>query len=121
MMEFEARILIDTQDPELAYDQLRAALQFTGLHIKIRDTWMRNNEQLPANAAQQIALKWQRSKHPVNIDRRVQFQTNDPAVMTELNQMDLFGATPNDVRNLAYMRAEGEVYLIEVGEENVDA
>ena len=90
MMEFKARLLVDSQDPEYAYNILRQALQFTGLDIRIADSWLVNNAPLPANSAQRIALAWQRNKDPITVDHRVQFVTNDPAVTAELNQMDLF-------------------------------
>jgi len=91
MMEFKARLLVDSQDPEVAYNELRQALQYTGLEIKIADSWLKNNEPMPADCAQRIALAWQRNKDPLTVDHAVQFVTNDPAVMAELNQMDLFG------------------------------
>lgn len=110
MMEFAARLLVNCQDPELAYSELRRALQFTGIEIKIADSWLKNNKPLPKNSAQRIALAWQRGKDPGAVDDRIQFQTNDPAVMAELNQMDLF-ARANDVRNLAYLRAGDDLEI----------
>ena len=122
MMEFKARLLVDSQDPELAYALLRDALVRTGVapnfEVRLSDSWMRNNEPLPAASAQKIALAWQRSNQSGSSDRVV-FQTNDPAVMAELNQMDMF-ADPVDIRNLAYLRAgddleiEGHVGLVPI-------
>ncbi len=87
-MEFRARLLVDSQDPEIAYGMLRAALRFTGIQIRLSDSWMRNNKPMPADSAQRIALAWQRKK--IGGNDSVTFHTNDPAVMTELNQMDMF-------------------------------
>ena len=86
-MEFNARLLVDTQDPEIAYKILRAALALVNgaVEIKIQDTWLRNNEPLPADCAQRIALAWQKNRA---IQSGVEFQTHDPAVMAELNQVD---------------------------------
>ena len=87
MMEFPARLLVDSQDPELAYSILRAGLSFAGLEIRLQDSWLKNNEPLPADCAQRIALAWQVGRP---VQKGVQFVTHDPAVMAELNQMDLF-------------------------------
>ncbi len=102
MIEFKARLLIDSQDPELAYSMLRAALQQSKMQIRINDSWLVNNEPLPANSAQQIALAWQRNKSGDH--SHVVFDTNDPAVMCELNQIDMFVV-------------EGHVGLISITEE----
>jgi len=85
MMEFKARILVDTQDPELAYDQLRQALQHTGVEIRIQDTWLKNNDPMPHDAANKIALAWQRNRGVerwFGDDLSVKYQTSDPAFQT---------------------------------------
>lgn len=116
MIEFKARLLIDSQDPEIAYGMLRAALRNTTLHIRIDDSWLRNTEPLPADCAQRIALAWHRSK--IGHSDQVVFVTADPAVMCELNQMDLFDYA-NDTRNLAYLRTDEDLGPIEHGKSKV--
>lgn len=92
-MEFKVRFLVDSQDPEYAYAALRDALQYASnahdTEIRLGDSWLKNNEPLPADCAQKIALAWQRSNKR-RLSDRVIFQTHDPVVMAELNQTDLF-------------------------------
>jgi len=88
MIEFKARVLVDTQDPQLAYEAIRRAFQHTGLEIRIRDTWLKNNQPLPANIAQRIAFHWQKNRVGIiGDDLSVKFQTNDPAFQTLLDSL----------------------------------
>lgn len=83
MMEFKARILIDSQDPHLAYNELRQALKGTGLNLTINDSWLRNNEPFPAHSAQAVAAAWERNKLAFAGDV-TRFVTNDPAAQYEI-------------------------------------
>ena len=84
MMEFTVRVCVDTQDPEQGYAQLRAAIEFNGHQCYIRDTWLKNNQPLPADAAQKIAFNWQKNRDAHLYDRKVRFTTNDPGFATKL-------------------------------------
>ena len=89
-MEFKARLLVNSQDPELAYNELRQALQYTGIEIRIGEHWLKNNYPLPKDSAQRIALQWQRNMDPISVDHHVQFETDNREVAFELAQLDLF-------------------------------
>ncbi len=91
MIEFKARLLIDSQDPELAYAMLRAAFRKTAIPIRLNDSWLVNNKPLPADSAQQIALAWKRSRATPD-SGQVTFDTDDLAVTAELNQLDMFAS-----------------------------
>jgi len=88
MMEFKARLLVDSQDPEVAYNELRQALQYTGLEIKIQDNWLRNNEPFPAHSAALCAARWAANKDPLTVDPKVRFESGDPAIQQHLDSLE---------------------------------
>jgi hypothetical protein len=75
MMEFSATIRVDTQDPFLAYNEMRQSLQFTGLDIVIHDTWLKNARKFNEDEACQIAAHWNMVHDQMSIDQRVKFKT----------------------------------------------
>lgn len=79
MIEFNLTVCIDTQDPELAYNELRQALQYTGLKVYVHGNWMRNHKPLPAHDAMVVARKWQETRDPLTVDFGIEFQSDDPA------------------------------------------
>lgn len=70
-MEFTLKVKIDTQDEELAYNELRQSLQFCGLDIEIQGSWLKNNRPMPEEAAELCAAKWLSTHDPLSIDRRI--------------------------------------------------
>ena len=85
MIEFHARLLVDSQDPELAYEELRQALQRSDIRIRIQDNWMLNNTPLPQHAAQTCALNWAASKDTLSVNPNVRFQTESVSVQQSID------------------------------------
>ena len=83
-MEFTVRICVDTQDPALGYDALRASLAFNGNRCFIQDSWLRNNKPVPADVAMKIAHRWQENNGVMNGNLGIMFDTNDPAFRTTM-------------------------------------
>ena len=86
MMEFTVRVCIDTQDIEQGYDQLQASLQFIGHTCYIRDSWLKNNDPLPADVAQRTAWAWQKNRE-TTFNKGIIFTTNDPAFRTRMQNL----------------------------------
>lgn len=86
MIEFTVRVCVDTQDPEQAYDELMASLQFNGHLCYVRDGWLKNNQPLPATDAQRIAFAWQENRETL-FNKNVRFCTNDPGFATKLQNL----------------------------------
>lgn len=93
MMEFTVRICVDTQDIEQGYDELQASLQFIGHKCFIRDSWLKNNDPLPADVAQRTAFAWQKNRETL-FNKEIIFTTNDPAFRTRLQ--DLINSQENN-------------------------
>lgn len=87
MIEFNLTVCCDTQDPELAYNELRQALQFTGLRVYVHGNWLRNHKPMPAHDAMAVARKWQETRDPFTVDFSVQFESNDPAFNTYMKKL----------------------------------
>lgn len=71
MMEFNLVVRIDTQDAQLAYNELRQALNYTGLDITISNEWQLNNRPLAEAQAEAVAARWLASHDPLTVDRRI--------------------------------------------------
>ncbi len=75
MMEFNVKIRIDTQDPELAYTELMAILRFNGLDYDVSDEWKLNNRPLPSEVARELAENYgaamERDHEALNLTSRV--------------------------------------------------
>lgn len=68
-MEFNVKIRVNTQSPEIGYEHLRAALSFNGLVAEVNDIWFLNNRPLPIEVARQVDDAWKlKSK---NIDSNI--------------------------------------------------
>jgi hypothetical protein len=88
MIEFAARILIDTQDAEIAFKEFNEALRFTGVRAVVSDRWLKNNDPIPADLTQRIAWNWTRNRTGLRFGNDiVQFHTNDPCFQTKLDNL----------------------------------
>lgn len=84
MIEMKLRVLIDTQDPDIAYDSVQQALRFSGLRFEMSEVWMVNNREYPATSAQRIAWNWQK-RNPWRDS--VRFTTTDLTFQTKLDTL----------------------------------
>lgn len=84
MIEMKLRVLIDTQDPDIAYDSIQHALRFSGLQFEMSDAWLVNTQEYPATAAQRVAWNWQK-RNPWRDS--VRFTATDPAFQTKLDTL----------------------------------
>lgn len=77
MMEFKATIRIDTQDPKLAYNELRQSLQYCGLDVAVSDDWTLNMRPVDRDEACEIAANWNMTHDQMDTDKRITFKAED--------------------------------------------
>jgi hypothetical protein len=75
MIEFTLKVKVDSQDEMYAYNQLRQALQFSGLDVQITDEWSLNTREIDPDVAALVAAEWAMFHDSNTVDKRIKFRT----------------------------------------------